>query len=998
MKQDSYEERCQAVRVLLEGQDDKIEKLVKSLKKSELHTADINTILILLEPEVFDTMVTEMVNNLVVKVKSTLAKARTLEDKNGSKDEPNTLKQSTPACSKSNDTEKSLTVEKVLTVFRFGLILLAMALCGVIALKQHRTALQIMLRIYGIGKPSSESNRATKSRKGGTKPKKTDNEEEIKKAILKSIADLKEIIKNNIKKLRALQSKARTEFPKMTEEAREKRTSKREDVTRGKPFGTEQTNSESTSATSSGTQGSNNGSPEQTTTTSEFESTSCEDHTTSTPAHEPCRGCAKDSDTLTKNDETVILRAEAISQNQKAEADRMGQSNIDKGECMSKETDSKELSVSEEDDFENDSLDDDESADDDFENDEAIIAMEKAADDLARTCTTTARRDSDKRNQQGVLNFGSLTVHNETLSLLFRATSDPSIKGRKAQDDRPRLHCVLKIVTINQIVETLTTNCDEKYYGDTSIIGPKGCSYTWGTFATMMELYAGVYMPTNRIEKLYCGEIDRDMILRMAENFANSFLPVYEYFAKDIIANAQYINCDDGITRVNSVQRLRKEIKHAKAKLLMNVDMDSAIDEMSFSKIIDHDQKWIKIPGFNSDSIVFKMNELSSLFKAENKSKDEPIVNKDQSKKRKIEQWLVRDDTFKIGVGENRKKICYINALKGTPKLQTSVIICEDNTYNSMRSSRYDIRSNQPISYKETGNVIFYKTDFKSCGELIGSFLSRRQDKTLAVTIQSDLSAENNVKNCATPIVYAGCMAHARRPFYRFKQDEPDLCDLVLGNFSSIANAEQMMQEHTLTPAQIVKHRTEFHGILWRASFEVCRLFQPLWSSSTELGKAIDYLINHQQKLMHYCSDPFVSLTNNVSEHWLRQEALHDSSSFGCASLQGRVHFDLARTAYASAAASQVRPQEYFVFVMIADRADIEAHPERYSPMAYRQWMEKELIKGEQCPCCGAIFDDSDGRSLYGITSCLKECALRTARRTRAVVMLEVPEDMKMKQ
>jgi hypothetical protein len=526
----------------------------------------------------------------------------------------------------------------------------------------------------------------------------------------------------------------------------------------------------------------------------------------------------------------------------------------------------------------------------------------------------------------------------------------------------------------------------------------------------MMELYSGVYMPSNRMEKLYSGEIDRNMILRMAASFANAFLPVYKYFAEDVIANARYIKCDDGVTRVNSVQRLRKEVKHAKASLLNGLDLDKSIDEDSFKKLIDDDKKWIAIPGFTEGSILDKLHKVSGLFSSKG-IKEEPSneVESDnktkRNRKRKLDNWcatdeilkLQKDDEKKSKKDQENKSQYYLNVLRGLPKLQTTVVICEDNTYNPGKETRYDINSDKPMSYLNTGVVVFYKTDFKSCGELLGSLLDHRKDKNQAVTIQSDLSFENNVKNDKIPIIYAGCMAHARRPFYRFKTDELDLCELLLGNFSSIASTEQMMQEHALTPAQIKQHRTELHGILWRAALEACRLYQPLWSDSTELGKAIDYTINNQQKLMHYLSDPFVDLTNNVSEHWLRQEALHDASSFGCASLTGRANFDLARTAYASAAASQVLPQEYMVFIMIADKNDVESHPERYSPMAYRRWTEQELVKGKSCECCGNSFDGSDGRSIYGISSCLQDCALKAARRTRAVVALDIPEDMKIK-
>jgi hypothetical protein len=259
MKQEEYDKKCKMARQVLVGKSVVIEDYVKSLKKKELHNADMNLVLALLDKNIPQTLAVitervlagvplnpqqvfklEVISSDKIKVHKAIC-ARNIPVFAANK------------CRKGEASTTGFSADKILVVLRYALILLAMTLCGVIMLKNHRTAIQIMLRVFGKGEPGSESLKKNngKNRKKN-KGKETTIEAKLANIILR-IAEIKEEIKKSIKKLRELQRKSSETSSKMTEETREKRTPSKKDVTREQNTATGRPKSEHSSATPPGT-------------------------------------------------------------------------------------------------------------------------------------------------------------------------------------------------------------------------------------------------------------------------------------------------------------------------------------------------------------------------------------------------------------------------------------------------------------------------------------------------------------------------------------------------------------------------------------------------------------------------------------------------------------------------------------------------------------------------------------------------------------------------
>jgi len=242
-----------------------------------------------------------------------------------------------------------------------------------------------------------------------------------------------------------------------------------------------------------------------------------------------------------------------------------------------------------------------------------------------------------------------------------------------------------------------------------------------------------------------------------------------------------------------------------------------------------------------------------------------------------------------------------------------------------------------------TSRVVFYRTHFGNAGDLISNMLKYRKADNLDLIIQGDLSRNNTAPLTTTTnifrITYAGCLAHARRDFVRYADQDPELTEVIISGFALISNIEDMIDDAGRNNKNTLAAR--HHGALphWQTQLEIAEYGAEKWSKSTPLGKATRYIINHFDKLTYYIGNPKLGPTNNMSEGNLRYEAQEDSSSFGRDSVEGRFIYDICRSAAATCSYCKVDVKVYMVFIMLADITHIREHPELYTPRMFKIWL-----------------------------------------------------------
>ena len=242
-----------------------------------------------------------------------------------------------------------------------------------------------------------------------------------------------------------------------------------------------------------------------------------------------------------------------------------------------------------------------------------------------------------------------------------------------------------------------------------------------------------------------------------------------------------------------------------------------------------------------------------------------------------------------------------------------------------------------------SATLVFYHSERKSFGDVLGKILARRdvdpdfQHKRLVV--QSDLSSSNipNPLPVNLSVDFIGCGAHARRPFWRFRDNSDPLVGyhcytmLLLFDrvFDSDRDARAIGDEKIILRARQIEQKP-----LWDEIKRQAHAMRDDLAPNADMIKAANYIINNFGKMTHYLSDPKLRPDNNWAERLLRYEkVMLDNSKFRV-SKRGRLAYDILRTILATCNAAGVAPFPYLVHVL-KSQVGARKNPFDYTPYAY---------------------------------------------------------------
>lgn len=254
--------------------------------------------------------------------------------------------------------------------------------------------------------------------------------------------------------------------------------------------------------------------------------------------------------------------------------------------------------------------------------------------------------------------------------------------------------------------------------------------------------------------------------------------------------------------------------------------------------------------------------------------------------------------------------------------------------------------------------IRFFRTHIGSVGNLLTKMLESRSTKARDLIFQGDLSTSNLPEEQTrqnTNLRIAGCGAHARRPFWKHKDQDMSLCYFMLKCFLALSEIETKINATGRTRHNILRLRSRYGRWIWVAMKNRCiaavtgkipgiatfpKDIKPdFWPPNTDLNEACNYVINHFDALTLYLTHPELEYTNNAQERALRIEKLMLSGSKFRKTKRGRVTLDILRTINSSATAAQVDLTHYLCWFYM-NTADAAVHPERYTPFAFAQHLD----------------------------------------------------------
>lgn len=246
--------------------------------------------------------------------------------------------------------------------------------------------------------------------------------------------------------------------------------------------------------------------------------------------------------------------------------------------------------------------------------------------------------------------------------------------------------------------------------------------------------------------------------------------------------------------------------------------------------------------------------------------------------------------------------------------------------------------------------IRFYRSHQGSVGNLLTQILEWREAKSGPLFFQGDLSNTNKPSPEMMEkfdMTIAGCGAHARRPFWKHKEEDPSLCYFLLRAFACLAKLEKRIDFFGRTETRVLYYRRRFGMAIWRTIEARCEgaitgekrgqyIYEKeespeIWPKGTELNRACQYIIKHFNELTLYLEHPQLKYTNNISERALRiEKSMLDSSKFR-KTKEGRAILDILRTINATCTAAQIDLKDYIPFLMVNNEAYLK-NPKNFTP------------------------------------------------------------------
>lgn len=255
--------------------------------------------------------------------------------------------------------------------------------------------------------------------------------------------------------------------------------------------------------------------------------------------------------------------------------------------------------------------------------------------------------------------------------------------------------------------------------------------------------------------------------------------------------------------------------------------------------------------------------------------------------------------------------------------------------------------------------IRFFRTHLGSCGNLLTALLERRSPKAGPVIFQGDLSTTNLPNRDLMKrfdLTLAGCGSHARRPFWRWREEDPILCYFMLRGFLMLARLEKRIDLKGRNRKNVNYMRGKFGRKIWQVLYNRCMhattghcpgrytlvktTFNDVWPPGSDLHAACRYVIAHFEELTRYLDNPYLQYTNNGSERALRIEKCMLSGSKFRKTRDGRVVLDILRTISTTCVAAGVPFRDYVAYIF-KHRAELQSTPEKFTPYAVALHLEK---------------------------------------------------------
>ncbi|MGI8604872.1 MAG: IS66 family transposase [Verrucomicrobiales bacterium] len=181
-------------------------------------------------------------------------------------------------------------------------------------------------------------------------------------------------------------------------------------------------------------------------------------------------------------------------------------------------------------------------------------------------------------------------------------------------------------------------------------------------------------------------------------------------------------------------------------------------------------------------------------------------------------------------------------------------------------------------TYNRPGGEVFYDWQTSRAAQCLKNIIPVEFEGTLQCDAYSAYGAfvRQREEEAKVVITLAGCMAHARRPFFEALEQAPRVAGWILRQFQHLYKIEANLRAARAGPRlrQAVRssHSRIIHERLYRvfSRLKATKRYLP----KSGMGQALDYALSHWAMLSVYLQDGRIEIDNNLVENAIRPTAV----------------------------------------------------------------------------------------------------------------------------
>ena len=237
--------------------------------------------------------------------------------------------------------------------------------------------------------------------------------------------------------------------------------------------------------------------------------------------------------------------------------------------------------------------------------------------------------------------------------------------------------------------------------------------------------------------------------------------------------------------------------------------------------------------------------------------------------------------------------------------------------------------------HEQQPKVVLFFTGHAHAGKNMERILAHRAQGLQPPLQMCDALAANVAGDF--PTVVANCLAHGRRQVVDVAENFPEAARRVLEDLAKVYEHDATCHQQGLSSQQRLTFHQEYSkpimdGLLtWMAEQFDKRLVEP----NSGLGKALNYLMRHWEKLTLFLREAGAPLDNNLCEQALKRAILHRKASMFYKTVNGAEVGDIYMSLIHTCRLCDVNPFEYLK-ALLQHAQEVSCHAAQWLPWNYR--------------------------------------------------------------